>query len=122
MPKSVFKRSIALLLAAALVSGGVLGDAAGNTESGKAAAAGVSEYTEYTAENAAVPNAESDIETALENAQGSLGAEFLYKNPLFKAFIHNRNLYKINSFIFKCICIKFYIEIHNTFYCSCIIC
>lgn len=52
MPKSVFKRSIALLLAAALVSGGVLGDAAGNTESGKAAAAGVSEYTEYTAENA----------------------------------------------------------------------
>lgn len=76
MPKSVFKRSIALLLAAALVSGGVPGDAAGNTESGKAAAAGVSEYTEYTAENAAVPNAESDIEAALENAQGSLGAEF----------------------------------------------
>ncbi len=76
MPKSVFKRSIALLLAAALVSGGVPGDAAGNTESGKAAAAGVSEYTEYTAENAAVLNAESDIEAALENAQGSLGAEF----------------------------------------------
>ena len=59
MPKSVFKRSIALLLAAALVSGGVPGDAAGNTESGKAAVAGVSEYTEYTAENAAVPNAKS---------------------------------------------------------------
>lgn len=76
MPKSVFKRSIALLLAAALVSGGVPGDAAGNTESGKAAVAGVSEYMEYTAENAAVPNAESDIEAALENAQGSLGAEF----------------------------------------------
>lgn len=76
MPKSVFKRSIALLLAAALVSGGVPGDAAGNTESGKAAAVSVSEYTEYTAENAAVPNAESDIEAALENAQGSLGAEF----------------------------------------------
>lgn len=76
MPKSVFKRSIALLLAAALVSGGVPGDAAGNTESGKAAAVSVSEYTEYTAENAAVPNAESDIEAVLENAQGSLGAEF----------------------------------------------
>ena len=43
MPKSVLKRSIALLLAAALVSGGVPGDAAGNTESGKAAVAGVSE-------------------------------------------------------------------------------
>ena len=76
MPKSVFKRSIALLLAAALVSGGVPGDAAGNTESGKAAVAGVSEYTEYTAKNAAVPNAKSDIEAVLENAQGSLGAEF----------------------------------------------
>lgn len=76
MPKSVLKRSIALLLAAALVSGGVHSAAAGNTESGKAAAAGVTEYTEYTAENAAVPNAESDIEAALENAQGSLGAAF----------------------------------------------
>ena len=76
MPKSVFKRSIALLLAAALVSGGVPGDAAGNTESGKAAAVSVSEYTEYTSENAAVPNADGDIEAVLENAQGSLGAEF----------------------------------------------
>lgn len=76
MPKSVFKRSIALLLAAALVSGGVPGDAAGNTESGKAAAVSVSEYTEYTAENAAAPNADGDIEAVLENAQGSLGAEF----------------------------------------------
>lgn len=76
MPKSVLKRSIALLLAAALVSGGVPGDAAGNTESGKAAAVSVSEYTEYTSENAAAPNADGDIEAALENAQGSLGAEF----------------------------------------------
>lgn len=76
MPKSVLKRSIALLLAAALVSGGVHSAAAGNTESGKAAAAGVSEYAEYTAENAAAPNADGDIEAALENAQGSLGAEF----------------------------------------------
>lgn len=76
MPKSVFKRSIALLLAAALVSGGVPGDAAGNTESGKAAVVSVSEYTDYTAENAAVPNADGDIEAVLENAQGSLGAEF----------------------------------------------
>ena len=76
MPKSVLKRSIALLLAAALVSGGVPGDAAGNTESGKAAAVSVSEYAEYTAENAAVPNADGDIEAAIENAQGSLGAEF----------------------------------------------
>ncbi len=76
MPKSVLKRSIALLLAAALVSGGVPGDAAGNTESGKAAAVSVSEYTDYTAENAAAPNADGDIEAVLENAQGSLGAEF----------------------------------------------
>ena len=76
MPKSVFKRSIALLLAAALVSGGVHSAAAGNTESGKAAAVSVSEYAEYTAENAAAPNADGDIEAVLENAQGSLGAEF----------------------------------------------
>lgn len=78
MPKSVFKRSIALLLAAALVSGGVPGDAAGNTESGKAAVVSVSEYAEYKAENAAAPNADGDIEAVLENAQGSLGAEFRF--------------------------------------------
>lgn len=77
MPKSVFKRSIALLLAAALVSGGVHTAAANNnTDSDAAAVIGESsEYMSYIDDNAEIPSAEDSAEVVLDNAIPADGAE-----------------------------------------------
>ena len=77
MPKSVFKRSIALLLAAALVSGGVHTAAANNnTDSDAATVIGESsEYMSYIDDNAEIPSAEDSAEVVLDNAIPADGAE-----------------------------------------------